>query len=69
MEAYAVDSYQVSGGPPWLLSDRFDINAKASGDGTLTADQKRKMLRSLLEDRFRLKVHREIREQPVYSLV
>ena len=69
MEAYRVDSYQISRGPAWLASDRFDINAKAPGDRTLTADRKREMLRALLEDRFQLKVHRETREQPVYSLV
>ncbi len=69
MEAYRVESYQISGGPAWLPTDRFDINAKASGDGMLTGDQKREMLRALLEDRFHLKVHRETREQPIYSLV
>jgi uncharacterized protein (TIGR03435 family) len=69
MEAYRVASYQISGGPAWLATDRFDINAKASGDRTLTADQKREMLRALLEDRFHLKVHRKVKEQSVYSLV
>jgi uncharacterized protein (TIGR03435 family) len=69
MEAYRVASYQISGVPAWLATDRFDINAKASGDRTLTADEKRKMLRALLEDRFHLKVHREVKERPVYSLV
>ena len=69
MEAYNVASYQISGGPAWLRMDRFDIDAKAPGDNTLTRDQKREMLRALLEDRFHLVVHRETKEMPIYALV
>jgi uncharacterized protein (TIGR03435 family) len=63
---------QVVGGPGWLKSDHFDIVAKASG--SLEADETGRpmrliaMLRSLLEDRFRLRVHTELREAPVYLL-
>jgi len=52
----------------WSLADgRFDIDAK--GDETASAEQVRWMLRSLLEDRFHLKVHRETRELPLFELV
>jgi uncharacterized protein (TIGR03435 family) len=58
---------QISGGPRWIDSDRFDIEAKADGNPSdeMMAGP---MLQTLLEDRFQLKVHREIRERPVYVL-
>lgn len=64
--AWSVREFQIVGGPKWFSSDRFDIQAVAEGDATF--EQSRLMLRTLLEDRFRLKVHREKREQPVYIL-
>jgi bla regulator protein blaR1 len=70
MEAYGVRAYQVSGGPGWIGSDRWDIQAKPEGvQGRLSSAQHGLMLRALLEDRFQLKVHRETREIPVYALV
>jgi bla regulator protein BlaR1 len=58
---------QVLGGPGWLDSDTFDIEAKA--EGTPPASQMQgPMMRALLEDRFRMKAHRETREAPVYEL-
>jgi bla regulator protein blaR1 len=63
--AYGVKDYQVSG-PDWLDSDRFDIVAKA---GVLALeDRLRLMLRALLADRFKLALHRETKELPVYAL-
>jgi len=61
-----VRDFQLFGGPPWMASDRFDIEAKAAGD----PDQDRisLMLQALLADRFRLTVHREKRELPIYRL-
>jgi uncharacterized protein (TIGR03435 family) len=56
----------ISGGPAWIDSDRWDIAAKAEGD--LTAEQMMPMLQALLEDRFKLKVHRETKEQQIYAL-
>jgi uncharacterized protein (TIGR03435 family) len=58
---------QIVGGPSWLQTDRFDVNAKA--EGTPTLDQVRLMLQRLLAERFKLVVHRETRELPVLSLV
>jgi uncharacterized protein (TIGR03435 family) len=57
--AYAVGPNQIVGGPPWVDSDRFEIDAKADlpvGDSMLMV-----MLRSLLADRFKLAMHRETR--------
>lgn len=54
-------------GPGWLNERRFDIDAKA--EGAPTADQYRTMVRLLLVDRFKLKVHTEPRPVEAYSLV
>ncbi|PYS36834.1 MAG: hypothetical protein DMG14_23375 [Acidobacteria bacterium] len=57
----------ILGGPRWLDSDRFDIQAKPeSGESKETMQL---MMRSLLEDRFHLKLHLENRELPVYNLI
>jgi uncharacterized protein (TIGR03435 family) len=64
--ADAYDDVQVLGGPPWADTDRFDVNARAEGDRS-AADIVR-MLRPLLADRFKLVVHTETREMPVYTL-
>jgi uncharacterized protein (TIGR03435 family) len=57
----------VSGGPPWMKSDPFAIEAKAEGNPSAQMMQG-PMLQALLEDRFKLKIHRETREIPVYVL-
>jgi uncharacterized protein (TIGR03435 family) len=60
----------VIGGPSWIDTDRFDIEAKTEGDtAKLRTDQMLQMVQSLLEDRFQLKVHRETRQLPIYNLV
>jgi uncharacterized protein (TIGR03435 family) len=68
-DAYGVRTDQISGGPSWIGSDRYDVVAKAEGEGTLSHDRAMQMLQTLLADRFQLKVHRETRETPVYELV
>jgi uncharacterized protein (TIGR03435 family) len=69
MTAYQVEPWQISGGPVWMETDRFNIVANAPGESAPTPEQVRQMLRTLLADRFQLKVHREKREGPVYALV
>ncbi len=64
--AYSVKPYQITG-PDWIVSERFDIIAKLP-DGA-SKDDVPLMLRSLLEDRFKLAVHRESKEHPVLALV
>jgi uncharacterized protein (TIGR03435 family) len=68
MQAYNVKGYQLAGGPSWLDTDRFDIEAKAA-DGNATRDQVMAMLQTLLAERFGLKVHRDSREGDIYALV
>ena len=64
--AYDLKNYQISG-PDWLATTRFDIAGKVpAGTGR---DQVRPMLRSLLEDRFQMKTHRDTKEFAVYALV
>jgi uncharacterized protein (TIGR03435 family) len=53
--------------PAWAITDRFDIKARAES-GKPTKEDMRLMMQSLLEDRFKLKVHREKREMPVFGL-
>src|SRR5579862_2610180 len=57
----------VEGGPPWMKSDQYDIEAKAEGDRGRQA-MEGPMLRALLEDRFKLKLHIETRQIPMYEL-
>jgi uncharacterized protein (TIGR03435 family) len=64
--AYSVTDYQIFGDLPWLESQRFNLEAKATA---LTAlPQLRLMTQSLLDERFKLKFHRETRELSIYSL-
>jgi uncharacterized protein (TIGR03435 family) len=64
--AYDVRDFQLFGGPSWMASERFDIEAKAAGNPT--QDQISQMLQALLADRFSLTVHREKKEVPIYRL-
>ena len=53
--------------PGWVMTDRFDIQARAAGNST--KDQMRLMMQSLLADRFKLFIHNEMREVPVLAFV
>jgi uncharacterized protein (TIGR03435 family) len=64
--AYNITVRQISGQDP-LLSERYDIVAKA--EHAVRRDQMLRMLQALLAERFKLVVHRETREVPVYALV
>jgi uncharacterized protein (TIGR03435 family) len=65
--AYDVKDFQVVGGPSWVKSERYEVDARAEGGATF--DQMRLMLQPLLADRFSLALRREIRQLPVYELV
>jgi uncharacterized protein (TIGR03435 family) len=76
--AYGVPDSQILGGPAWLDSTMFDIDAKSDPavDAQLHAlpteqarRQKQLMVQALLADRFQLKVHQETRQLPIYALV
>jgi uncharacterized protein (TIGR03435 family) len=61
---------QIIGGPGWMDSERYDIQAKTDcSGGTFSRDRLQLMVQSLLEDRFQLKAHRDTRELPIYNLV
>ncbi len=64
--AYGVQGFQVVGGPSWISTDGYDIEAKPEGN----TDQKQMwlMVQTLLADRFKLSMHRETRDLPVYDL-
>jgi uncharacterized protein (TIGR03435 family) len=57
---------QIIGGPDWINSDAFDVDARA--EQPLSADELSPALQSLLADRFQLRTHRESKELPVYVL-
>jgi uncharacterized protein (TIGR03435 family) len=63
--AYGVRAYQIAG-PDWLAAVRFEIVAKIP-EGQ-QPNQVPAMMRALLEDRFKLRTHRESREFAIYSL-
>lgn len=62
--AYGVQEPLIEGGPGWINSETWEILAKGDPEG----DRGRPMLRSLLEDRFELKVHQEVRQRSVFVL-
>jgi uncharacterized protein (TIGR03435 family) len=64
--AYNLRPYQIPDMPEWIHSAYYDVEAK--GDGNLSWDEVMPMLQSLLEDRFRLKVHWSTKEQPVFFI-
>jgi uncharacterized protein (TIGR03435 family) len=72
-EAWNLQNYQIrrEGAPPLLLSDDtlYDIEATARTGPNTTREGFRLMLRQLLADRFRLKIHNKTEEMPVYALV
>jgi len=57
----------IEGGPDWVRSERFDIEAGSDGQPGLLMMQG-PMMQAVLEDRFKLKIHRETRQGPVYEL-
>ena len=66
MTAYDAQGFRIVGGPEWVVSRRWDVEAKP--DRVVSPNQLRPMLRSLLEDRFQLRTHVEARQLPVYEL-
>ena len=64
--AYRLRNDQVIGGPGWIDTDRWDINAQAERPST--TEQLHIMLRNLLADRFELQFHRDTKERSIYAL-
>jgi uncharacterized protein (TIGR03435 family) len=67
--AYGVEDFRLAGGPGWIDADRYEIQAKVEGNpGTFDLALQRQRLQTLLEDRFKLALHRERKELPIYEL-
>jgi uncharacterized protein (TIGR03435 family) len=71
--AYQIQGYQLVGGPDWISSERYDIVAKMEGDPPPVipgsgADHMMLATRTLLTDRFNLKIRKETRELDIYAL-
>ena len=64
--AYSLPDTKLVGGPAWMDSARFDIDARGQGKNP---DEVLAMLRKLLADRFQLAVHLGTKEMPFYALV
>lgn len=65
--AYGIQPFQIPGGPDWINSERYDIQAEADGNPS-GKQMTGPMLQTLLEDRFKLRLHRETKLLPVYEL-
>ena len=81
-EAYQLEERRILGAPSWVKSERYDIKAKvpnAVAEELRTLDNHQQydqsnaicfgMLRNLLTDHFKLAVHREIKELPMFALI
>jgi bla regulator protein BlaR1 len=66
-QAYEIHDSQVIGGPDWIGTDRFDINATMTGP--TPPEVRRALMKTLLRDRFKLAFHTEKREMSIYALV
>jgi uncharacterized protein (TIGR03435 family) len=66
--AYDLNPKTISGGPGWMESQKFDIEAKTPGDVAPTRLEQMRMLRALLVERFGLKFHRVDKEFAIYEL-
>ena len=65
--AWRIQPFQISGGPAWMGTERYDISAKA--ESTPKEGELPLMLQGMLADRFQLKTHMETKELPIYALV
>jgi uncharacterized protein (TIGR03435 family) len=64
--AYDMQPLQVTGGPAWVSTSRFQVDART--ERTTTPAQMRAMVRQMLAERFALKAHTEVRERPIYRM-
>ena len=69
MLAYDIPGFELAVAPPWVSTDRWDVQAQADGPAIIPLDQYRQMLLRLLEARFQLRAHRETKEIEIYELV
>jgi uncharacterized protein (TIGR03435 family) len=73
-DVYGIRDDLISGSPSWLVYDHYDVEGKVTsfdsgGSQSLSGAQRAEMMRSLLTDRFKLVVHIETKELPIYDLI
>jgi uncharacterized protein (TIGR03435 family) len=68
LRAYGLHASQLIDSPAWIETERFDIDARAAEPPALGPEALMPMVRSLLEDRFKLRTRRETRARPAYLL-
>jgi len=71
LTAYGLRDFQLSGGPGWINSDRYNIEAKAPAPAAFSQEYRElqnQRLQTLLQERFKLAIHRETKELPIYEL-
>jgi uncharacterized protein (TIGR03435 family) len=66
--AYWLHPKQLTGGPAWTESDKWDLVGKPDAPGQPNVDQMKTMIQKLLADRFQLKFHFEKRDLPIYAI-
>jgi uncharacterized protein (TIGR03435 family) len=66
--SYNLHPKQVTGGPPWLAADHYDMEIVPDHEGLPSLEQARGIVRKLLADRFAFKFHEETKDMPAYVL-
>jgi uncharacterized protein (TIGR03435 family) len=66
--AYQVQDNLIAGTQGWMDSQGYEMDARPSAGADVSGDKLQLMLQAVLEDRFKLKFHRETRQLPVYFL-
>jgi uncharacterized protein (TIGR03435 family) len=67
--AYDVSAFQIVGGPGWVDTEHYDINATAGQTGEISRERLAQMLKDLLANRFGLRLHSETRNLAAYALL
>jgi hypothetical protein len=67
--AYGLHARQITGGPAWLETEKYDLAAQPDGEGQPNDKQWKMMVQKLLADRFKLTFHRDKKELSVYAIV
>ena len=67
--AYGLHARQITGGPGWMETEKYNVTAKPEGEGQPNDKQWKIMVQKLLADRFQLTFHREKKELSVYAIV
>lgn len=67
--AYGLHARQITGGPPWLETEKYDLEAKPEGQGQPNDRQWKGMVQKLLAERWKLAFHRDQKELAAYVIV